>query len=445
MTQIGSYTARAEAFRSGEDSPVAVLEACLAEIGKRESVVKAFKAMAIERARAEAAESEARWRRGEPLSPIDGMPVGIKDILETADMPTGQGSPLWEGFETRRDSASVQALRDAGALILGKTATTEFASRPQFAETTNPHDPTRTPGGSSSGSCAAVGAGFVPLALGTQVVGSTLRPSSYCGVIGYKPSIGGFNRGGSYDYLSHSCTGLIATTLDDIWLTAKALVARTGGDPGYPGVTGPEALPAATAPRTLVVLETDGWSRAAPGAREAFASACHRLQAAGVTIVTRGADAELDAMDAAIAQVGSLSDTILGWEGRWPVGGYARTDAEKLHPLTRERIERNRSLTQDDYRAALDDRAALRRRYASLLQGADAVVTLAATGAAPVGLESTGDAGFNIPASVLGVPALSLPVLSDGDMPLGLQLMGRVDEDASLFALANWTMDLFSA
>ncbi|MBB4120352.1 amidase [Martelella radicis] len=441
MREVASFISKAEAFRTGSSSPVAVLEEYLATIEKREPVVKAFKAMAVERARKEAAASEARWKAGKPLSAIDGMPFGIKDILETEDMPTGQGSPLWEGFETRRDCASVQALRDAGALILGKTTTTEFASRPQFAETTNPHDPTRTPGGSSSGSCAAVGAGFVPLALGTQVVGSTLRPSSYCGAIGYKPSIGGFNRGGSYDYLSHSCTGLIGTTLEDIWATAKALVERTGGDPGYIGVTGPSTLPAASQPKKLMFLETDGWERVTPGAKAAFEEACAKLKAEGCEIIEGSEHGELAAMDAAIKDINKLSEVILGWEGRWPLNGYAKIDSSKLHPLALQRIERNRSLTLDDYQAALETRAALRAQYAALVKGADAVITLAATGAAPKGLESTGDPGFNIPASVLGVPGLSLPLLADEGMPLGLQLVGKVNEDASLFSHAGWIVN----
>ncbi|PRX04694.1 UNVERIFIED_ORG: Asp-tRNA(Asn)/Glu-tRNA(Gln) amidotransferase A subunit family amidase [Martelella mediterranea] len=443
MKEVASYISKAEAFRAGSSSPVAVLEEYLATIEAREPAVKAFKAMAVERARKEAAASQARWRAGAPLSPIDGMPFGIKDILETADMPTGQGSPLWEGFETRRDCASVQALREAGALILGKTTTTEFASRPQFADTTNPHDPTRTPGGSSSGSCAAVGAGFVPLALGTQVVGSTLRPSSYCGVIGYKPSIGGFNRGGSYDYLSHSCTGLIGAALEDIWATAKALVERTGGDPGYSGVTGPAELAAARQPKTLLFLETDGWERATPGARAAFEAACAKLKAEGCEIITGKENDRITAMDAAIKDIAKLSDVILGWEGRWPLNGYARIDSGKLHPLALERIERNKSLTLDDYKAALETRSALRERYAAMIENADAVVTLAATGAAPKGLDSTGDPGFNIPASVLGVPALSLPLLEDEGLPLGLQLIGKVNEDAGLFAHGGWIIENF--
>src|SRR5262249_33665584 len=158
-----------------------------------------------ESARRAADESTERWSSGKPLSPIDGMPIAIKDIIETFDMPTGQGSPMWEGFESRRDSASVHALRQAGAIILGKTTTTELAAAETVPTTSNPYDPTRTPGGSSSGSAAAVGAGMVPAGLGTQVIGSILRPSSFCGAVGFKPSVGALNRGGSYDYLSQSC------------------------------------------------------------------------------------------------------------------------------------------------------------------------------------------------------------------------------------------------
>src|ERR687886_587120 len=132
------------------------------------------------------------------------IPAGGPNERHTARMPPGQGSPLWEGFETRRDAASVQALRAAGAIILGKATTTEFAASATFARTTNPHDPARTPGGSSSGSAAAVGAGMVPAALGPQGVGPILRPSSFCGCVGFKPSVGGLNRGGSYDYFSQS-------------------------------------------------------------------------------------------------------------------------------------------------------------------------------------------------------------------------------------------------
>src|SRR5208337_58967 len=183
-----------------------------------------------------------RWRGGRPLSPIDGMPIGIKDIIETADMPTEQGSPLFVGWRTGRDAASVAALREAGAVILGKAVTTEFAST-EPRGTHNPWDTKRTPGGSSSGSAAAVGCGMVPAALGTQVVGSIIRPASFCGCVGYKPSVGAINRGGSYDYFSQSCTGLLAASLEDAWAAARETAARAGGDPGFAPLLGPLATP----------------------------------------------------------------------------------------------------------------------------------------------------------------------------------------------------------
>ncbi|AYD04862.1 amidase [Neorhizobium sp. NCHU2750] len=433
-----SYVSLAPDFLSGKTSPAEFLETCLSKIAASEDVVGAFVTIDIESARRKAEESTARWKAGQPLSAIDGMPVGIKDIIETADMPTGQGSPMWEGFESGRDSATVQALRDAGAIILGKTTTTEFASSPTFARTTNPHDPKRTPGGSSSGSTAAVGAGFVPLALGSQVVGSTLRPSSFCGCVGFKPSTGGINRSGSYDHLSHSCVGVIGTNLEDVWLSAKAIVTRVGGDPGYRGLTGPANLPGAQTPKQLLVLQTDGWSRVTPGARAAFESVIAALAKSGIELIDRSTDAEVEAFERMIEDVRSLSNVILSWENRWPTAGYLRKNAGKVHPVTAARFNEARTLTQNDYAEALAHRQALRDAYALIAAKADGVVTLAATGAAPVGLVSTGDPGFNIPASIIGAPALSLPLLADEGLPLGVQVIGRRDEDAALFGLAAW-------
>jgi Asp-tRNA(Asn)/Glu-tRNA(Gln) amidotransferase A subunit family amidase len=189
-------------FAGGNDTPRDLLERCLARLEQFEPAVGAF-VCHIAAARTAADLSAERWRAGRPLSPIDGMPLGIKDIIETADMPTEQGSPLFVGCRTGRDAAGVAALRKAGAVILGKAVTTEFAAT-QPRGTRNPWDASRTQGGSSSGSAAAVACGMVPAALGTQVVGSILRPASFCGCVGFKPSVGGLNRGGSYDYFSQS-------------------------------------------------------------------------------------------------------------------------------------------------------------------------------------------------------------------------------------------------
>jgi Asp-tRNA(Asn)/Glu-tRNA(Gln) amidotransferase A subunit family amidase len=181
-------------FRDGGDTPRAYLERCLEAIAAREPVVRAWVVLNQDGAREAADASTARWQAGRPLSAIDGMPVGIKDLLETRDMPTQMGCPAYRGNFPKRDNAAVWALRQAGAVVLGKTVTTELGGA-HPGPTTNPFDQTRTPGGSSSGSAAAVGAGMVPATLGTQVGGSVIRPASYCGNYALKPTQGGINRG----------------------------------------------------------------------------------------------------------------------------------------------------------------------------------------------------------------------------------------------------------
>src|SRR3954453_2629593 len=248
------YVSRTASFASGaDDSPEQVLEECPAEINRREAAVGAFTLIDAAAARAAASAATERWRAAKPLSAIDGMPVGVKDMIDTADMVTGMGSPLYDGYRPLFDAASVQGLREAGAVIVGKTVTTEFASSHPRG-TRNPWDLTRTPGGSSSGSAAAVGCGMLCGGLGTQVVGSILRPAGFCGAYGFKPSVGGINRGGSLDYLSQSVTGTIAASLADAWAMARAVAERVGGDPGYPGLTGPLTLPAPRRPTRLGLL-----------------------------------------------------------------------------------------------------------------------------------------------------------------------------------------------
>src|ERR1700738_1432894 len=280
------YLAASKRFGDGPDSPRELLERCLADLSALEPRIGAFVHLNINAARVAADEASARWREGRPLCKIDGMPIGIKDIIETADMPTEQGSPLFAGCRSERDAASVVALREAGAVILGKTVTTEFAAT-QPRGTRNPHDLRRTPGGSSSGSAAGVAAGMMSAALGTQVIGSTIRPASYCGCIGFKVSLGALNRGGSYDGLSQSCAGVLATTLEDTWQVAYEIAVRVGGDPGYPGLFGPDAAPARRLPRRLAFFETAGWAAASSDAKEAMADALARCKTAGIDVLTR--------------------------------------------------------------------------------------------------------------------------------------------------------------
>jgi Asp-tRNA(Asn)/Glu-tRNA(Gln) amidotransferase A subunit family amidase len=287
-----SYLAHASQFASGAESPRDFLEACLANLNTWEPKVGAFVNLSIESARQAADRATARWRAGAPLSPIDGMPIGIKDIIETVDMPTEMGSPLFAGWRSQKDAASVAALRQAGAVILGKTVTTEFAaSEPRG--TRNPWNLEHTPGGSSSGSAAAVAAGIISAGLGTQVIGSTIRPASFCGCIGFKPTVGALNRQGSHDYQSQSCTGILAATLPDAWQVAYEIAQRVGGDAGTPGLIGPERAPEPVKPRRLAFLETSGWAVASEAAKASIQNTLQRLSEAGVEIRTSADDADV--------------------------------------------------------------------------------------------------------------------------------------------------------
>ena len=439
---VKPYLAATPRFASGADTPRDFLERCLADLAALEPRIGAFVALNLERARATADESTARWRAGRPLSKIDGMPIGIKDIIETADMPTEQGSPLFTGFRSERDGASVKALREAGVVIVGKTVTTEFAAT-EPRGTRNPHDLRRTPGGSSSGSAAAVAAGMLSAALGTQVIGSTIRPASYCGCIGFKVTVGALNRGGSYDGLSQSATGVLASTLEDAWQVAREIADRAGGDPGYPGLFGPDAAPAPRQPRRLAFLETAGWASASPGAKEAIADAIARIKAAGVDIVTRQSHPKVAGVEAAIAEARPLSMRINGWESRWPLNVYRERDAGKVSHAMLARLAEAEAMSLDDYRNDLAQRGRTRALHAELAAECDACISLAAPAAAPMGLESTGDPSCTVHASLLGIPAVSLPVLQDQGLPLGLQVTGFVDGDAATFAAAAAIKALF--
>jgi Asp-tRNA(Asn)/Glu-tRNA(Gln) amidotransferase A subunit family amidase len=433
------YLAAARNFASGKETPRQFLEHSLDLLELWEPRIGAFVCTNLPQARAAAERSTERWRAGKPLSSIDGMPVGIKDIIETVDMPTEMGSPLFSGWRSEKDAASVRALRDAGAVILGKTVTTEFAaSEPRG--TRNPWNTAHTPGGSSSGSAAAVAAGIVSAALGTQVIGSTIRPASFCGCVGYKPSVNAINREGSHDYQSQSCTGILGATLEDVWQVAHEIVARVGGDAGTPGLQGPDTPPPAAKPRRLAVLETGGWDSASIGARQQLGECAVRLKSAGIEIRTRHNDDKVAALEADLLNAAELSHRCNGFETRWFFRTMRERDAGKLSRNITERAQKYENMTLADHRADLKERARVRAVHAELASTCDAAIALAAASGAPEGIIFTGNPEFAVPASLLGVPALSLPLFKAGDMPLGLQVIGYRDRDADAFAVASWLM-----
>jgi Asp-tRNA(Asn)/Glu-tRNA(Gln) amidotransferase A subunit family amidase len=432
-----SFLAATPDFASGKTTPRQFLERSLELLGHWEPRIGAFVCTDLPGARAAADRSAERWRAGKPKSPIDGMPVGIKDIIETVDMPTEMGSPLFAGWRSEKDAASVRALRDAGCVIVGKTVTTEFAaSEPRG--TRNPWNTAHTPGGSSSGSAAAVGAGVVSAALGTQVIGSTIRPASFCGAFGFKPSVNALNREGSHDYQSQSCTGVLAASLEDAWQVAYEIAARVGGDAGTPGLQGPDKMPPAAKPRRLAMLETAGWDAASAGAKEQLNECAMRLQSAGVEIRTRHNDDRVAALESELPDVAQLAHRCNGWETRWFFRSMRDRDVGKLSRNILERAQTYENLTLAEHRADLNERERIRAIHAALAASCDACITLAAPGGAPEGLSSTGNPEFAVPASLLGVPALSLPLFEVDAMPLGLQVIGFRDRDADAFAVAAW-------
>jgi Asp-tRNA(Asn)/Glu-tRNA(Gln) amidotransferase A subunit family amidase len=322
-------------------------------------------------------------------------------------------------------------------VVLGKTVTTEFAATVP-GETRNPFDTVRTPGGSSSGSAAAVGSGMLPAGLGTQVIGSILRPASYCGCYGFKPSVGALNRGGSLDYLSQSCLGVLAASLADAWAVAYAIASKVGGDPGHPGLYGAEQLNPGCRPERLIRLDTCGWHKTGAETRTLFEQVLDRLSSAGVRIVTRNEVPEIERYEKAVAESLALSRKINGWEFYWPLITFNDRMPGRLSKVMQARLETAGKMTLADYRDWLKTRETARRIHAGLSDLADGFITLSATGAAPVGLDSTGDPSFNLPASYIGAPALSLPCLAVERMPLGIQLIGFKDKDEILFSQAQW-------
>jgi Asp-tRNA(Asn)/Glu-tRNA(Gln) amidotransferase A subunit family amidase len=370
---------------------------------------------------------------GEPEGPLFGLPVGVKDIIDTADLPTEDGTVLHAGRMPRDDAAVVRQLRAAGGLVMGKTVTTELATYAP-GKTTNPHHAGHTPGGSSSGSAAAVAAGMVPLAIGTQTNGSVIRPASFCGVYGFKPSAGLIPRTGVLRQSpAFDAVGVFGRSLDDVALLAEVLAGYDAQDP----LTRPRATPPLTRlaaaeapmPPTLAWVPTPFWDRVAPDAREAFEQLVALLAGRIAPFelpatATQAVDWHRTVMEADIA--GSF------------VTEYER-GADQLSASLRSQIERGRQVTAVDHRQALDRIPLLLAGFDNVFENFDAIVTPAALGTAPAGLGSTGDPLMCTLWTFLGMPALSLPLLhGENGLPIGVQLVGRRGDDARLLRTARW-------
>lgn len=394
-----------------------LVHSCLARIREREGTVQAWVHLDEE-----AAVAQARARDSEaPRSPLHGVPAGIKDVIDTADLPTERGTVIYAGRRPDSDAACVAALRNAGAVILGKTVSTELAAWSP-GPTTNPHDPARTPGGSSSGSAAAVADGMVPLALGTQTVGSTIRPAAFCGAWALKPT---------YGWLSLDGVQPLSPSLDTLGLFATdaaslgALAAVLSGEP-LPPVDEPSQ------PR-IGLLRTPWWEQADDAGR-------HAVEEAASVCARGGAAVEEVVLPLAMQELFDAHRTIMEAETARVLRHEYETDADRLSSRLREVIESGRRIAAADYeRAAALGRQGM-QQIDEALRGWDALLTPAAPAEAPVGLQSTGDALFNRLWSLLGVPAVAVPGLhGPHGMPVGVQLIGTRHRDGELLAVAAWT------
>ncbi len=422
----------AESIRAGRITSEALVGACLDRIAALEERVGAWAFLDPGHALRQAREADRARREGRPLGPLHGVPVGVKDILDTKDMPTENGTVLHAGRRPPEDAAAVSQLREAGAVILGKTVTTELAVYSP-GKTRNPHDPERTPGGSSSGSAAAVAAFMAPLAVGTQSNGSVIRPASYCGVYGYKPSHGLISRHG---VLRQSRpldqVGVFARTVLDAALVAEQIMSFDGRDPDMrpgsrPALAGPLDEGTPVLPR-LAFVKTPVWDQADGDTREAFAGLVARLGEHVVEVELPGMFQDAVGLHRSIME----ADLAASYEREYAQG------RERLSPVLREMIERGQRVTAGEYRQALGRVPALARALGEVFGRHEAIVTPATTGVAPVGLDSTGSPIFCTIWTLCGMPAITLPVLKGAHgMPMGAQLVGARGDDARLLRTAR--------
>lgn len=429
MTELTAVEA-ADAIAQGRASAEDYTTACLERIAEVDGEVRAFAHIDADHAIEQARALDRLKAEGGRIGPLHGVPVGIKDIFDTADYPTECGSRALAGRRPGADSAVVRKLREAGAVIIGKTVTTEFAYF-HPGPTRNPRDLARTPGGSSSGSAAAVAAGMVPLAIGSQTNGSIIRPASFCGVFAIKPSHGLVSRAGCLTLsrkLDH--VGPFARSLEDMALVLDVLAGQDPADPDTLPFAAPAFSEAAVTesamPPSFAFVRTPMWDKADAEAREGLEELAKELGAR-----------ELD-MPAGFEAAWEAQRIIMAAEMAHNLGHHA-----DVSPQFAKLMEDGRAVSSVQYMAAMRDA----KRYADGMleifeQYADAIITLSARGVAPLGIEATGDPVFCSFWSLTGLPSMNLPLLADDEgLPIGVQLVGAPGRDEKLFSTARALLD----
>lgn len=353
--------------------------------------------------------------------PLRGIAVGIKDIIDTADFPTEMGSKIYRGWRPRADAPVVMMLKQAGASIAGKTTTTGFASRDPTA-TLNPRNHAHTPGGSSSGSAAAVAAGMIPLALGTQTGGSVIRPASYCGVAAIKPSFRVLPTVGVKCFSwTLDTVGLFAAGVEDLALGLSAMTGR------------PELLLGAAIERSRIAMVTQDF------AGKPEAASAEALRIAGMAVERAGASVRTLALPEISAEAWLAHETVQEFEAHQALAWEYRTQYDAMPPLLRAKLDETVGIAAADYDEARRTANRGRKALAKIFDDFDALLTFSAPGAAPKGLASTGDTGFNKLWTLMGVPCVNVPAhVTDGGLPVGVQVIARFGNDAGVLKVARF-------
>ena len=419
-----SASAASRLIASGQLSSLELVRACLDQISSREATVRAFAHVDADGALREAARRDAMPAVG----PLHGVPVAVKDVIEVAGMPCGMGSPIYDHFVPFADAACVAALRAAGAVIIGKTVTAEFAGVTP-GPTTNPLAPDRTPGGSSSGSAAALASGMVPIALGTQTGGSILRPASFCGVFGFKPSFGTISRAGLKLAAEGLDTiGVLAREIVDVALSFSVLVGRK-----------PIDLAARSSPPRLLLYQGHHWSRATADTVAAVQVTADRFRASGAQIDELPTPPGIEQLSEARAVINAYERArSLAWEWQHHAG--------QISPRMSQVLAQGSALSFNKYLEAMSVAAHWRAWFANVMQAYDGVLTASANGEAPRGLGSTGDAAFQEIWTIFQLPSISLPLCTgQSGLPVGVQLVGHARADEALLNLAAWAVEKASS
>jgi Asp-tRNA(Asn)/Glu-tRNA(Gln) amidotransferase A subunit family amidase len=418
MTKLNELTATdaARGIESRDFTVEALAAACLERIAAREERVRAWAHIDRDAALAQARALDRMPRQ----SRLHGVPFGIKDIFDTADLPSEYNSPIWRGHRPKADAACVAQLRRAGCLILGKTVTTEFAQN-HPAQTRNPLNPDHTPGGSSSGSAAAVADCMVPLALGTQTGGSVIRPAAYCGTFAIKPSFGSINRAGTkFVAESLDTIGAFARGVEDLELAMEVLTGR------------PRAAAPGKPPR-IGLCRTPLWSVADSHVQANLERAAQRLEKAGAQV--RDFD-----LPPGTKQIFDNYRVIGNYESARALGWELANFPSQLSKTLTPRLQEGWKITRAEYDATREVIRSCARVLAETMRDVDFLLTPSAPSEAPASLASTGDPVFNRAWTMLGLPCVTIPHgKGPRGLPLAVQLVGAFDSDSALLAWSHWT------